>query len=139
MRIDYEGLAAAYAEHRWAHAGVLRGLLETGALTNKSRALEVGCGTGNYVAALRSILPCSYLATDPSEEMLAQARARLDCADIEFGRGSAEKLDLPDHAFDLIFSVDVIHHVTDRAAFFQEAFRVLRPGGRLCTATQNES
>jgi hypothetical protein len=34
--------------------------------------------------------------------------------------------------------VDVIHHVGDRPAYFREAFRVLRGGGRVCTVTDSE-
>ena len=48
------------------------------------------------------------------------------------------KLDFEADSFDLIFSVDVIHHVNDRAACFDEAYRVLRPGGRMCTVTDSE-
>jgi len=52
--------------------------------------------------------------------------------------GSAEKLDFPDDHFDLLYSVDVIHHVGGRQAFFDEAKRVLKDGGRLCTVTDSE-
>jgi ubiquinone/menaquinone biosynthesis C-methylase UbiE len=69
--------------------------------------------------------------------MLAQARSREDTADFTFSVGTAEKLDFPDESIDLVFSVDVIHHVRDRASFFREALRVLRTGGRLCTVTES--
>jgi SAM-dependent methyltransferase len=52
---------------------------------------------------------------------------------------SAEQLDLPAQSFDFVFSVDVIHHVRDRAAAFGEVRRVLRSGGVLCTVTDSES
>jgi ubiquinone/menaquinone biosynthesis C-methylase UbiE len=52
--------------------------------------------------------------------------------------GSAERLGLPDAEFDLIYSVDVIHHVRDRTAAFREAFRVLRSGGATCVVTDSE-
>jgi SAM-dependent methyltransferase len=52
--------------------------------------------------------------------------------------GSAERLRLPEESVDFIFSVDVIHHVHDRALAFREAFRVLRPRGRMCTVTESE-
>jgi SAM-dependent methyltransferase len=40
--------------------------------------------------------------------------------------------------FDLVFSVDVIHHIGDRRAYFAEAMRVLKPNGLLCTVTDSE-
>ncbi len=44
----------------------------------------------------------------------------------------------PLRQFDLVFSVDVIHHVSDKAAFYREAARVLQPGGHACTVTDSE-
>src|SRR3712207_7697189 len=44
-----------------------------------------------------------------------------------FRSGRAEGLPVPDASFDLVYSVDVIHHVGDRPAAFREAARVLRP------------
>jgi len=39
----------------------------------------------------------------------------------------------------LAFSLDVIHHIEDRAAYFLEAWRALRPGGLLATLTDSEA
>ena len=44
---------------------------------------------------------------------------------------------MPDF-FDLVFSVDVIHHVDIRLAYFREAYRVLRAGRKVCTVTDSE-
>ena len=38
----------------------------------------------------------------------------------------------------MVFTVDVIHHVSDRPAYLRQAQRVLRPQGRICTATDSE-
>ena len=53
-------------------------------------------------------------------------------------QGRAETLPCADDACDLIFSVDVIHHVADQAAFYREAARTLRPGGLVCTVTDSK-
>jgi ubiquinone/menaquinone biosynthesis C-methylase UbiE len=68
--------------------------------------------------------------------MLAQARAR--SPDVHFAQGRGEQLDLGPVSFDLLFSVDVIHHVAEHEAYYREAYRVLVPGGRICTATDSE-
>jgi SAM-dependent methyltransferase len=52
--------------------------------------------------------------------------------------GWAEELPLVNSNLDLVFSVDVIHHVPDRAAYYGEVARALRPGGRVCTVTDSE-
>lgn len=134
--VDFNGWAREYARNRRVNPVVLTNLLEIGALSGDSRILEVGCGTGNYIFALQSALGCSCWGCDPSEKMLAEAACRTD--GVIFGTGIAERLDFPDNHFDLAFSVDVIHHVNDHSAYFQEVFRVLRPGGRICTATDSE-
>lgn len=134
--IDYTGLAAEYARHRAVHPEVLRHLHRTGGVSATSKVLEVGCGTGNYTVALEVLAGCACWGTDPSEAMLSRARERSGRATFQPGR--AERLEFPDGFFDLVFSVDVIHHVGDRAAFFSEAHRVLKAGGEACTVTDSE-
>ncbi len=135
LALDYDALAADYAAHRRVHPGVLSALLETGALGPSSRVLEVGCGSGNYAAAIRRATGCAVSGVDPSAGMLERAQAQEPALDLHEGR--AEALPFADGAFGLVYSVDVIHHVADRPAFFAEAARVLAPGGRLCTVTDS--
>ena len=132
--IDYDEVAATYAQHRRVHPEVLRSLLA--ALGPASKVLEVGCGTGNYLIAIQERVGCHCCGIDSSAEMLAQAGLR--SGQVHLSHGSAEALSFPEASFDLVFSVDVIHHVGDRLRFFQEAARVLRPGGRVCTVTDSE-
>jgi ubiquinone/menaquinone biosynthesis C-methylase UbiE len=66
------------------------------------------------------------------------ARALENSQSVHFKIGSAEQLDFPSGTFDLVFSVDVIHHVIDRPAYFREAHRVLKKGGKVCTVTDSE-
>jgi ubiquinone/menaquinone biosynthesis C-methylase UbiE len=132
--VDYDGIAADYARHRQLHPEVLRAL--AAAVQNTTRLLEVGCGTGNYIVALQTLAGCPCWAIDPSEPMLARARRRSDR--IWFQAGRAEQLAFAPESFHLVFSVDVIHHVGDRAAYFREAYRVLTPGGKVCTVTDCE-
>lgn len=133
-KTDYSALAEPYAAHRRAHPGVLAQLcavVEAG-----SSVLEIGCGTGNYLAAVRELRGCECTGVDPSPQMLERLRARnLPVRVID---GSAERLGFANAEFDLAYSVDVIHHVRDRTAAFSEAFRVLRPGGATCVVTDSE-
>ena len=130
-RIDYDALAAAYARDRQVHPRVLKHL--AGAVPNGARVLEVGCGTGNYIIALAAATGAVCWGIDPSEGMLEQARRRP--SPVRFRPGRAEKIDVPYGSFDLLFTVDVIHHVGDRGAFFRQSHRALKPGGRICTVT----
>lgn len=132
----YQKIAPDYARYRRAHPQVLHGLVTIGTIDGDSRVLEVGCGTGNYICALRETAGCRCWGIDPSEEMLAQAAGRARA--IYFTGGRAENLPFPDESFDLTFSVDVVHHITDRGKALREAARVLRPGGRICIVTDSE-
>ena len=134
--IDYESLAGDYARHRRLHPGVLRALLAGGAVAAGSRVLEVGCGTGNYLGAMGRLAGCTAFGMDPAATMLSQAQVATACPGL--CRGRAEALPFADAGLDLVFSVDVIHHVGDLAAYHREAARLLRPGGRLCTVTDSE-
>ena len=132
-QIDYDALAADYARHRQVHPDVLLALCEAASPT--SRVLEVGCGTGNYIIALQSRVGCACWGIDPSEEMLNQAQVRSGAVDLRLGW--AEELGFADNSFDLVFTVDVIHHVQDVRAYYQRTSSILAPGGRVCTATDS--
>jgi len=134
--VDYDRNASDYAQHRQVHPAVLRRLALTGVIGPAFRVLEVGCGTGNYILTLQHLLGPSSWGIDPSEGMLALAREA--SAPVVFQLGQAERLEFADDFFDLVFSVDVIHHVGDHLAYFREAQRVLKPGGKVCTVTDSE-
>jgi SAM-dependent methyltransferase len=133
--VDYDRAAAEYAAHRRIHAGVFRELGQQAGLGSASTVLEVGCGTGNYASALAARFRCTVYGLDPSAAMLAHARRHPE--PVAWLQGRAEQIALADGALDLVFSVDVIHHVGDKAAFYGEAARGLRPGGRVCTVTDS--
>jgi SAM-dependent methyltransferase len=133
--IDYDAIAQDYAQHRQVHPEVLRKLLATGHISAASRILEVGCGTGNYVAALRSATGCSGWGLDRSAGMLTRAKTRAD--DVCFQLGDGHRLGYRSRSFDLVLSVDVIHHLKNQPDFYRETYRVLNAGGRVCTVTDS--
>ena len=136
MSMNYDELAKAYSQNRKIHTGVLQNLLETAHVTESSSVLEAGCGTGNYILAIQAATGCTGKGIDPSAKMLEAAMER--GGKVHFQQGAAETLPFSAGQFDLLFTVDVIHHVGDRGAFFREALRVLKPGGLICTATDDE-
>jgi ubiquinone/menaquinone biosynthesis C-methylase UbiE len=90
--------------------------------------LEVGCGTGHWLAAVpRQIL----VGVDCSAPMLARARGVAPAARLV--RARAEELPWRGATFDRIFCVNALHHFSDRHRFFAEARRILKPGGGLLT------
>jgi SAM-dependent methyltransferase len=69
--------------------------------------------------------------------MLDQGRSDPSRANLDLRIASAECLPFADDTFRFVFSVDVIHHMSDPAEYASEAYRVLKPGGRFCTVTDS--
>ncbi len=134
--IDYDRDADEYANHRRIHVGVFGELCQRGHLGPGSTVLEVGCGTGNYVSALVGRFGCRAYGLDPSAGMLAHARVQP--GPVIWLQGQAEQLAFAADSLDLIFSVDVIHHLIDKLAYYREAAGVLRTGGQVWTVTDSE-
>jgi len=135
VSVEYDRLAEAYGRHRKCHASVLRELVTGGGLGRRSRVLEIGAGTGNYIGALRELVACECFGVEPAGAM--RELARTNAQGVEVRAGSAEELPFDERSFDFAFCVNVIHHVGDRRAFFREAFRVLGDEGTLCIATES--
>ena len=91
------------------------------------RVLEVGCGTGKWLAELASA-GCGVAGVDPSAEMLRRAAAEVKGS---LCRGSAESLPCRSASFDAVFYVNAFHHFATPESALGETFRVLRPGGKL--------
>jgi len=93
-------------------------------------ALEVGCGTGHWLREMDG-QAAIIAGIEPSGPMLLHARDTAPRARLV--RGRAEQLPWRDASFDRVFCVNALHHFSDRAQFFDEARRVLKPGGGVMT------
>jgi len=97
--------------------------------------LDAGCGFGGTVASLNERLKeMKLVGLNLDERQLARARRQvLPINDnlIEFCQGDACELPFADNGFDRALAVECIFHFPSRQRFFEEAFRVLRPGGIL--------
>ena len=134
---DYDRIADRY-DRRYdlhAYAGVRDALFSSLDSGTVSAALEVGCGTGHWLAEIRRQYPSAerlFLAgVEPAAGMLSRAQAANPEARLV--RARAEALPWGDATFDRVFCVNALHHFADRVRFFHEARRILKPGGALMT------
>lgn len=97
------------------------------------RLLDVGCGSGGFIAAMRE-RGWQVQGVEPDPEAALVARESFG---LEVTCGTLEEAALPGASVDAITLHHVIEHVLDPVALLTECCRVLRPRGRLVAVTPN--
>ncbi len=129
---EIDGLPAAVTES-FAGVGNPLGLSE---LLPGDAVLDIGCGAGvDSILAARRVGPSGrVVGVDMTLEMVTKATANAAAAavpNVEFHQGEADRLPVGDGAADVVISNGVFNLCLDKPKVLAEAFRVLRPGGRL--------
>ncbi len=103
----------------------------------KGDVLEVGCGEGRGIELLMKNAG-SFTAVDKIESVIERLREKHPAARL-ISMNIPPLTGLPDNAFDVVVSFQVIEHIEDDRFFLEEIHRVLRPGGTALLTTPNRS
>ncbi len=129
-RVNYDQIAPTYNQRYTLGRlnSLSAALLSLAQSVGAEGVLEVGCGTGRWLAELQPVVRGVY-GLDLSHGMLRHALQRKGQFHVTCGQAS--RLPFPDTVFDIVFCVNAFHHFDQPHLFLSEARRVLRPHGAM--------
>ncbi|HEX4085721.1 MAG TPA: methyltransferase domain-containing protein [Chthoniobacteraceae bacterium] len=116
--------------HREATLQMVRHVAALGRIGPGARVCDIGCGYGATARMLAADFGAEVTGVTVSPAQYHYGAAQ-DAPRVTMVLGDWLRNPLPDAAFDVAIAIESSEHMPDIAAFFREAARVLRPGGRL--------
>jgi tocopherol O-methyltransferase len=113
-------------------------MTEAGKITGNDKILDAGCGVGGSSIFIASKLGCGVTGITLSERQMQQAITNAKQKEVS-GLVDFKVMDycntsFADESFDIIWGCESICYADDKEKFVTEAFRLLKPGGRLVVA-----
>jgi tocopherol O-methyltransferase len=130
---------AAGADRHGATDRLVQELIAYAQLPTGGLILDIGCGIGGPALALARTLGATVEGITLSAAQAARANEKAAAAGVadraRFHQRDALANGYADETFDAVWALESLMHIPDRPAFFAEAMRVLKPGGKLAIGT----
>ena len=140
QKMGYDKISQIYDISRAANDETVKILIKLLHVNSDSLLLDMGCGTGNYTAALHEAAK-KIIGIDKSVGMIKRAQAKFPM--FQFILGDITRLPFISDVFDGVFAIQVLHHIKKKETFLNEAHRVLRRGAYIalhsCSHSQMRS
>ncbi|TNE53826.1 MAG: methyltransferase domain-containing protein [Bacteroidetes bacterium] len=121
--------------HRQALWNMNFQVVKNAQITKSDLVLDTGCGVGGTSFFLANNIGCKVSGISLSKAHIDRALKYKKNNDpnnlVDFSCQDFCKTSFEDNTFDVIFGIESIVHAEDKTAFLKEAFRILKPGGRL--------
>ena len=124
----YRSIASRYDSFRQWGDTVASKVVKVGEISRGTRVLDIGCGTGNLISAVKNISGCNAYGIDLSLEMLDVAKKKI--ANGIFVKGNVGAIPFANCSFNCVIGAFFLHLVDrgDREIVIKECYRVLSRG-----------
>lgn len=111
-------------------------LAEWGEIQSGDTVLDAGCGVGGSSFFLAERYGCHVKGITLSRKQWKEAtlKEKPPAGHVEFFLMDYTRTDFPDHAFDVVWAIESLCHCQEKEDFFGEAYRLLKPGGKILIA-----
>jgi len=138
-KTDYSKIAGHFDRLRTEPGALIPLITKYGKISSSKKVLDIGCGTGRFLANLLSVTKCSLFGLEPSLEMLREAVLKDPSKNVVWIQGDGQELPFSNEVFDCVYLTFVLHHIERKELALQEIYRVLKKGGKCVILTTSHA